>query len=251
MQPLNNSESIAISPIVQLEHWGLIDYEAAWKRQATLQQSLIQAKLDRREGEEAGSTFAGHLIFCEHPHVFTLGRNGKADNMLASEDELRKVGATLVESNRGGDITYHGPGQLVCYPIFDLDYFFTDLHRYMRALENAVIATIASYGIKGKPYPGFTGVWVEPGVVGSERKICAMGVRTSRWVTMHGLALNVNPDLGFFDMMVPCGIEGKAVTSIFRETGLTPSLDEVATKLATALQTQFNFELVNRLEKAE
>jgi lipoyl(octanoyl) transferase len=244
LQPLNAPNILQTPPTVQIEHWGLIDYEEAWRRQEILQQSLIQAKLTRREGDDESSALSGHLIFCEHPHVFTLGRNGKADNMLATEDELRKAGASLVETNRGGDITYHGPGQLICYPIFDLEYYFTDLHRYMRALENAVIQTIASYGIKGEPYPGFTGVWVEPNLAGRERKICAMGVRTSRWVTMHGLALNVNPDLAYFDMMVPCGIEGKAVTSISGETGLSPTLDEVAEKLTTALQAQFGFSII-------
>lgn len=202
-------------------HLGRRDYKDAWDLQHALQARLIAAKREDIQPRPP------HLILTvEHPPVFTLGKSGKRKHLVASDDELARRGATFFEIDRGGDITYHGPGQLVVYPIIDLDRVFTDVHRYLRELEEAVIQTCAEYGVTGGRSEGRTGVWVGPDARGDERKICAMGIRCSRWVTMHGLALNVATDLAYFDMIVPCGITDRGVTSLERETGGTvdPSL---------------------------
>lgn len=226
---------------VQFTDWGLIDYQAAWDKQEDLLKQKVDLKMSQRDMAQSEQLLASHdLIFCEHPHVYTLGKSGHMDNLLLDQDELNKAEATFYKINRGGDITYHGPGQLVAYPIFDLEQFFTDIHKYLRYLEEAIIQTIAHYGIKGERYEGYTGVWLEADKP-EARKICAMGVRCSRWVTMHGLALNVNPDLSYFKNIVPCGIDDKAVTSISKELGRPVDMEEVKSLLKDNLSKQFDF----------
>jgi lipoyl(octanoyl) transferase len=183
------------------------------------------------------------LIYCQHPHVYTLGKSGSLDNLLLDESNLKQADATFYKINRGGDITYHGPGQLVAYPILDLEQFFTDIHKYLRFLEEAVIKTIAHYGIIGDRFEGFTGVWIDADKP-TARKICAMGVRCSRWITMHGIALNVNTDLSYFKNIVPCGIDDKDVTSIAKEVGYNVDFKEVSQILKTEIANQFEMELV-------
>lgn len=219
---------------------GLIEYTQAWDYQARLFQSILDLKKSNRDlpAPEQAPT-PNYLLLCEHPPVITLGKSGESKNLLATPDELSALGATYVHTNRGGDITFHGPGQLVVYPVVDLENFFTDISRYMRSLEETVIQTLESYGIKSGRLPGLTGVWLQDGV---PRKICAMGVKTSRWVTMHGLALNVNVDLAFFDLIIPCGINDKAVTSMKKETGLTYDLADVKEKLTDNLMRIFEME---------
>lgn len=226
---------------VQFTDWGLIDYQAAWDKQEDLLKQKVDFKMSQRDMAQSEQLLASHdLIFCEHPHVYTLGKSGHMDNLLLDQDELNKAEATFYKINRGGDITYHGPGQLVAYPIFDLEQFFTDIHKYLRYLEEAIIQTIAHYGIKGERYEGYTGVWLDADKP-EARKICAMGVRCSRWVTMHGLALNVNPDLSYFKNIVPCGIDDKAVTSISKELGRPVDIEEVKVLLKDNLSKQFDF----------
>jgi lipoyl(octanoyl) transferase len=179
----------------------------------------------------------------EHDPVFTLGKSGKAGNLLLSEDEMRAKNIAFYKTNRGGDITFHGPGQLVGYPILDLEKFYTDIGRYLRDLEEVIIRTIAEYGLKGERSPGETGVWLEPQTTGRERKICAMGVRCSRWITMHGFALNVNTDLGYFDYIIPCGIRNKQVTSLQMELKRVVPMQEVKQKLVRHFQDVFNVSL--------
>jgi lipoyl(octanoyl) transferase len=211
---------------VEIQKWGLIPYSEAWQRQEELFQAVVAKKVENRIlPVDMQQPTPNYLVFCEHPHVFTLGKSGSEDNVLINQEERQKAGVSYYKINRGGDITYHGPGQLVCYPILDLDNFFTDIHRYLRYLEEVVIATIAEIGLEGYRVDGRTGVWV------NDKKICAMGVRTSRWVTMHGLALNVCPDLTFFEKIVPCGISDKGVTSIELETGKRPNQDKIAEEL--------------------
>ncbi len=226
---------------VQFTDWGLIDYQAAWDKQEDLLKQKVDLKMSQRDMAQSEQLLASHdLIFCEHPHVYTLGKSGHMDNLLLDQDELNKAEATFYKINRGGDITYHGPGQLVAYPIFDLEQFFTDIHKYLRYLEEAIIQTIAHYGIQGDRYDGYTGVWLDADKP-EARKICAMGVRCSRWVTMHGLALNVNPDLSYFKNIVPCGIDDKAVTSISKELGRPVDIEEVKVLLKDNLSKQFDF----------
>jgi len=202
---------------ILLEDLGQRDYKETWDYQEELFQSILDLKIkNRREGSQEETP--NHFLFVEHPHVYTLGKSGNLENLLVDQDYLAAKGATFYKINRGGDITYHGPGQIVGYPILDLDNFFTDIHKYLRFLEEMVILTLADYGIKGERSEGETGVWLDVGTPFA-RKICAMGVRASRWVTMHGFALNVNADLGYFDLMIPCGIKGKAVTSLNVELG--------------------------------
>jgi lipoyl(octanoyl) transferase len=205
-------------------HLGRVAYEPTWALQENLQERLIAAKR-----ESTGSTDRPPhvLLLLEHPPVYTLGKSGDADHLLASEDTLDAMGATFHRIGRGGDITYHGPGQLVGYPLFDLDRFFTDLGRYLRTLEEVVIRSCAEYDVTGTRVDGRTGVWVGPDERGLERKICAMGVRCSRWVTMHGFAFNVTPNLDHFDHIVPCGIEDRGVTSLAKEAGTPVDLDDV------------------------
>lgn len=231
---------------VNVIDWGLIDYQKAWDQQEALFKSIVDLKMANRKREDKGEqpeTPPNHLIFCEHPHVYTLGKSGSFDNLLLSEAQLKEKEAVFYKINRGGDITYHGPGQIVCYPILDLDQFFTDIHKYLRYLEDAIIKTMAEYGLKGDRYPGYTGVWLDPDGENA-RKICAMGVRCSRWVTMHGLAFNVNSDLDYFGNIVPCGIDDKAVTSMEKELGEKLNIDEVQAKLQHHISAIFDMRLV-------
>lgn len=205
------------------EDWGLVEYGEAWKRQEAIMQQGLSVKAQRfhNEGNAApdSGTIANYLFTCTHPPVYTLGKSGFMENLLINDERLKSLGVAFYKTNRGGDITYHGPGQLVAYPILDLEQFYTDLGRYMRSLEEVVIRTIAEYGITGGRFQGATGVWIESDVPGRARKICAMGVRCSRWITMHGLALNMNTNLDYFNYIVPCGITDKGVTSIQKELG--------------------------------
>jgi len=212
---------------IQLQDLGTKDFKATWDYQETLFKTIIDTKIKNRR-EAAGLETNNHFLFVEHPHVYTLGKSGDLSNLLLSEAQLTQKGATFYKINRGGDITYHGPGQIVGYPILDLDNFFTDIHKYLRFLEEIIILTLAEYGLKTERSPGETGVWLDVGTPFA-RKICAMGVRASRWVTMHGFALNVNADLGYFDHIIPCGIRGKAVTTLNNELGVE-KVDEVEVK---------------------
>lgn len=203
---------------LNIQDLGLKDYKQVWKYQEELFAAIVALKTQNRNKENPQPT-PNHFLFVEHPHVYTLGKSGDMSNLLLTEDQLREKGATFYKINRGGDITYHGPGQIVGYPILDLDNFFTDIHKYLRLLEETIILTLAEYGLKTERSPGETGVWLDVGTPFA-RKICAMGVRASRWVTMHGFALNANADLGYFDNIIPCGIRGKAVTSLNVELGV-------------------------------
>jgi len=230
---------------ILLEDLGQRDYKETWDYQEELFQSILDLKIrNRREGSQLETP--NHFLFVEHPHVYTLGKSGDMDNLLVDQDYLEKKGATFYKINRGGDITYHGPGQIVGYPILDLDNFFTDIHKYLRFLEEMVILTLGDYGLKGERSSGETGVWLDVGTPFA-RKICAMGVRASRWVTMHGFALNVNADLGYFDLMIPCGIKGKAVTSLNAELGKKEvSMDEVKGKLLKHFSQLFDAEMLTQ-----
>ncbi|WP_439152203.1 lipoyl(octanoyl) transferase LipB [Winogradskyella sp.] len=212
---------------VELEDLGSKDFKETWDYQEQLFKAILDTKIKNRR-EDAGLETQNHFLFVEHPHVYTLGKSGDMSNLLLSEAQLKKKGATFYKINRGGDITYHGPGQIVGYPILDLDNFFTDIHKYLRFLEEVIILTLAEYGLKTERSSGETGVWLDVGTPFA-RKICAMGVRASRWVTMHGFALNVNADLGYFDNIIPCGIRGKAVTSLNNELGVK-NVDEAEVK---------------------
>lgn len=197
---------------IDLQELGLRDYKEVWDYQTALLENTIAIKRKNRRDDEQTPT-QNHLLLVEHPHVYTLGKSGDLSNLLLSESQLQSKGAVFYKINRGGDITYHGPGQLVGYPILDLENFFTDIHKYLRLLEEVMIATLAEFGLQGERSQGETGVWLDVGTPFA-RKICAMGIRSSRWVTMHGFALNINTDLGYFDHIIPCGIRGKAVTSL-------------------------------------
>ncbi|SFZ93276.1 lipoyl(octanoyl) transferase [Flaviramulus basaltis] len=212
---------------IELQDLGLKDYKQTWDYQEELFKAIVDTKIKNRR-EEAGLETKNYFLFVEHPHVYTLGKSGDFSNLLVSEEQLKEKNAVFYKVNRGGDITYHGPGQIVGYPILDLENFFTDIHKYLRFLEEMVILTLADYGLKAERSPGETGVWLDVGTPFA-RKICAMGVRASRWVTMHGFALNVNANLGYFDLMIPCGIRGKAVTSLNVELG-KKTVDEVEVK---------------------
>lgn len=227
---------------VEFIDWGLIDYQEAWNRQETIFDSTVVSKIQNRTNNTALET-SNYLVFCEHPHVYTLGKSGKPENLLLDDQGLADKQATYYKINRGGDITYHGPGQIVGYPILDLDNFFTDIHLYLRTLEEAVILTLSDYGIVAGRYPGFTGVWIDADNE-KARKICAMGVRCSRWVTMHGFAFNVNADLDYFKNIVPCGIDDKDVTSMRRELGRELDMEEVKQKLKSHIATLFEMQLV-------
>jgi lipoyl(octanoyl) transferase len=224
---------------------GNIDYKQAWDYQESLLKQLVTTKIANRNLPEEAKEFTGnYLLFCEHPNVFTLGKSGDEKNLLLNETQLKERNIAYYKINRGGDITYHGPGQLVAYPILNLDYFFTDIHKYLRYLEEAVILTLADYGIKGERCTGLTGVWIDPDHPAKARKICAMGVRTSHWVTMHGLALNVAPDLRYFTLIVPCGITDKAVTSMEKELNRKPDTKEVEERLKKHIAKVFEMEYV-------
>lgn len=224
---------------------GLIDYKEAWDYQTTLFDKILSVKgKNRNAGPDQQEPTSNYLLFCEHPHVYTLGKTGKEQNLLLDSLKLGEIGATYYHINRGGDITYHGPGQIVVYPVIDLENFFTDIHRYMRLLEEAVIRTCTDYGVSSGRINGLTGVWVGHENEKTARKICAFGVKTSRWVTMHGLAFNVNTDLGYFNHIVPCGISDKAVTSLERETGKRHNTQEAEDALKHHLSVLFQMELV-------
>ncbi|MBL85954.1 MAG: lipoyl(octanoyl) transferase [Winogradskyella sp.] len=223
---------------VKLQDLGLKDFKETWDYQETLFKAILDTKIKNRR-ENAGLETDNHFLFVEHPHVYTLGKSGDLSNLLLSEEQLVEKGATFYKINRGGDITYHGPGQIVGYPILDLDNFFTDIHKYLRFLEEIIILTLTEYGLKTERSPGETGVWLDVGTPFA-RKICAMGVRASRWVTMHGFALNVNADLGYFDNIIPCGIRGKAVTSLNNELGVDKvDEEEVKSKILKHFKVLF------------
>jgi len=228
---------------VEFIDWGLIDYEQAWADQEKLFQDTVALKTQNRTNNTTMET-PNYLVFCEHPHVYTLGKSGHPENLLLDEKGLADKHATYYKINRGGDITYHGPGQLVGYPILDLDNFFTDIHLYLRTLEEAVILMMKDYGIEAGRYPGFTGVWLDADNE-KARKICALGVRCSRWVTMHGFAFNVNADLDYFKNIIPCGIDDKAVTSMQHELGHALDMDEVKEKLKGHISELFQMEIQN------
>lgn len=230
---------------VQIQDLGTKDYKETWDYQELLFKSILDTKINNRREELAIPT-ENHLLFVEHPHVYTLGKSGDFDHLLLNEKQLAEKKATFYKINRGGDITYHGPGQIVGYPILDLDNFFTDIHKYLRLLEEMIILTLLEYGIQSERSKGETGVWLGVGTPFA-RKICAMGVRASRWVTMHGFALNINADLGYFDNIIPCGIKGKAVTSLNVELGID-RVDEkqVKEKLSRHFTNLFEAELVTQ-----
>lgn len=214
---------------VNFQDLGRRDYKETWDYQEQLFKSIIDTKIKNRR-EDAGLETQNHLLFVEHDHVYTLGKSGDIDNLLANEKLLDNIGATFYKINRGGDITYHGPGQITGYPILDLENFFTDIHKYLRFLEEVFIKILADYDLKGERSDGETGVWLDVGTPFA-RKICAMGVRASRWVTMHGFAFNVNTDLGYFDHIIPCGIDDKAVTSLAAELKREVDLNEIKEKI--------------------
>jgi lipoyl(octanoyl) transferase len=217
---------------VSFLHLQTIDYQQAWDYQEKLFGETLKIKAANREAlpEEAQAT-PNYLLFCQHPHVYTLGKSGAESNLLINQEMLAIRQASFYKINRGGDITYHGPGQLVGYPILDLDNFFTDIHRYLRLLEEAVILTLAEYGVAAGRIKGLTGVWIDHEAQVRPRKICALGVKCSRWVTMHGFALNIDPDLSYFSHIVPCGISDKEVTSLARELGTSVPMEDVEKKL--------------------
>jgi lipoyl(octanoyl) transferase len=223
----------------------LIDYKKAWDYQEELFNGIVTTKVQNRTLSDAEQiTTNNYLLFCEHPHVYTLGNSGKESNLLVNEKQLEEKNATYYKINRGGDITYHGPGQIVGYPILDLDNFFTDIHKYLRFLEEMVIRTLADYGIKAGRSKGETGVWLDAEDPLKARKICAMGVRASRWVTMHGFALNVNADLNYFGNIIPCGITDKAVTSLDKELSHKVNEEEIKEKLKKYFAEIFECELI-------
>lgn len=216
---------------------GTMAYKAAWD----FQEEMLSKKAEQKRN---GETPDNHLFFVEHNHVFTLGKNGDDHNVLMPADQLKEMGIEYFHINRGGDITYHGPGQIVGYPIIDLEQFKTDLGWYLRSLEEVIILTLAEYGIKGERSTGETGVWIDPDKKGQERKICAMGIRCSRWITMHGFALNVNTNLHYFDFIIPCGIQNKKVTSIEQELGRQIPIEEVQQKLKNNFEKVFEVKII-------
>ena len=225
---------------ILLKDLSVKDYKDTWDYQTELLQEIVDVKIDNRRNENKNPT-KNHFLFVEHPHVYTLGKSGDLNNLLLNERQLAEKNATFYKINRGGDITYHGPGQIVGYPILDLENFFTDIHKYLRFLEEAIILTIAEYGIKSERSPGETGVWLDVGTPFA-RKICAMGIRSSRWVTMHGFALNANVNLGYFDNIIPCGIKGKAVTSMEAELNRKVDTEEVKAKILKHFKVLFEVE---------
>lgn len=234
-----------LNKITEFIDLGEMDYQAAWDYQTALFDKTVEMKIGNRKipvSEHVPTP--NYLIFCSHPHVYTLGKSGKLDHLLLDEQGLKEKGATFHKINRGGDITYHGPGQIVGYPILDLDNFFTDIHKYLRYLEEAIILTLADFGIVGGRIDGLTGVWIGIDDPMTARKVCAMGVKSSRWVTMHGFAFNVLTDLNYFDNIIPCGIDDKAVTSLEKELGETPDIEKVKRKLLGHLTELFAFEII-------
>ncbi len=233
--------------VVAFEDLGVKEYQSSWEYQEKLMKEIIDTKVKNRDlPEEERQTTSNHFLLVEHPHVYTLGKSGHEENMLAGIDKLKEIEATFVKVNRGGDITYHGFGQIVGYPILDLENFFTDIHLYMRNLEEVIIRTMAEFGLKGERSPGETGVWLDVGKPYA-RKICAMGVKASRWVTLHGFAFNVNTDMRYFEYIVPCGIKDKQVTSLKRELEreLTPEeVEDIKVKIRKHFADVFGAELV-------
>ncbi|WP_121964198.1 lipoyl(octanoyl) transferase LipB [Myroides sp. N17-2] len=230
---------------VKLIDLGEKDYKDTWDYQEQIFQSILDVKIRNRREERTDAT-DNYFLFVEHPHVYTLGKSGDAHNMLLNDEQLKAKGATFYKINRGGDITYHGPGQVVGYPIIDLENFFTDIHKYLRLLEETIILVLQDYGVESSRSEGETGVWLGAGTPFA-RKICAMGVRASRWVTMHGFAFNVNSDLGYFDNIIPCGIRGKGVTSLNVELGVEyVDEDEVREKIIKYFSELFEAQVIRQ-----
>ncbi|MCH5597412.1 lipoyl(octanoyl) transferase LipB [Niabella ginsengisoli] len=237
---------------VHFKDLGNMRYKDAWDYQEDILQKNVAIKTKLRELEDSQEPetvnlkpeTTNHLLFVEHPPVFTLGKSGDMNNVLMSEEHLSKLGIDFFKTNRGGDITFHGPEQLVGYPIFDLEKFYTDIGKYLRNIEEVIMLTLSEYGLKGERSHGETGVWIDPDNKGRERKICAIGVRTSRWITMHGFALNVNTNLDYFNMIVPCGIQGKQVTSLEKELCSKVDMDEVKQRVKANFETVFKVEVV-------
>lgn len=222
---------------------GKMPYQAAWD----YQEKLLQENVKRKSTVGGQQLTVNHLLFVEHPPVYTLGKSGNKDNVLMTDDELQANNIEFFHTNRGGDITFHGPEQIVGYPILDLEKFYTDIGKYLRNIEEVIILTMAAYGIKGDRSAGETGVWIEPGVPGKERKICAIGVRCSRWITMHGFAFNVNTDLSYFNNIIPCGIVNKQVTSMQKELGHSLDMQEVKEKVKSNFERVFEAELISEV----
>ena len=232
-------------PEVELEDLGLIDYKQCWDYQTKLFDASVQLKIKNRKFPENRVSTKNHLIFCEHPHVYTLGKSGDLKNLLIDGPKRKEKNISFYKINRGGDITYHGPGQLVVYPILDLDYFFSDIHKYLRLLEESVILTLADYGVTGQRLDGFTGVWVNAEKE-TPRKICAIGVKCSRWVTMHGIGFNINSNLDYFKHIVPCGIEDKSVTSLQKETNQKIDMKELKLRFKKNFKILFGINWVDK-----
>ncbi len=238
--------NISINKKTQFLDLGLMDYQQAWDYQTNLFQSILDIKAQNRSLPDSDQQLTNnYLLFCEHPHVFTLGKSGDEKNLLVKKEDLHAIDATYYPINRGGDITYHGPGQLVVYPILDLENFFTDIHKYMRLLEESVIQTLAEFNISAGRIKGLTGVWIDFEDEKKARKICALGVKTSRWVSLHGLALNVNTQLNYFNHIVPCGIDNKAVTSLEKELGKHQDMEMVKFILKEKFSNVFELEIIN------
>lgn len=235
--------------VVAFEDLGVKDYQSSWDYQEKLMKEIIDTKIKNRDlPAEERLTTSNHFLLVEHPHVYTLGKSGHEENMLAGIDKLKEIEASFVKVNRGGDITYHGFGQIVGYPILDLENFFTDIHKYMRNLEEVIIRTMAEFGLKGERSPGETGVWLDVGKPYA-RKICAMGVKASRWVTLHGFAFNVNTDMRYFEYIIPCGIKDKQVTSLKRELErelTTEEVEQVKNSIKRHFEEVFEAELVRK-----
>ncbi len=222
---------------------GQMNYQSAWD----LQESLLKENVRRKSVPESGVPTEHYLLFVEHPPVYTLGKSGNKENVLLSDEEMQANHIEFFHTNRGGDITFHGPDQIVGYPILDLEKFYTDIGKYLRHIEEVIILTMAEYGIKGERSSGETGVWIDPDLPGRERKICAIGVRCSRWVTMHGFAFNVNTDLSYFNHIIPCGIVNKQVTSLQRELGMVLDMQEVKDKVKRNFEKVFETELMSEI----
>ena len=232
-------------PEVELEDLGLIDYKQCWDYQTKLFDASVQLKIKNRKFPENRVSTKNHLIFCEHPNVYTLGKSGDLQNLLIDGSKRKEKNISFYKINRGGDITYHGPGQLVVYPILDLDYFFSDIHKYLRLLEESVILTLADYGVTGQRLDGFTGVWVDAEKE-TPRKICAIGVKCSRWVTMHGIGFNINSNLDYFKHIVPCGIEDKSVTSLQKEINQKIDMKELKLRFKKNFKILFGINWVDK-----
>lgn len=234
-----------INKQTQFIHLGIIDYQLAWDLQENVFKKTVDLKISNRKVDDKSQELTpNYLMFCQHPHVYTLGKSGDHNNLLLNDDQLKEKGASYYKINRGGDITYHGPGQIVGYPILDLDNFFTDIHRYLRYLEEAVILTLNEFGLPSGRIDGLTGVWLDHHDHSKARKICALGVKSSRWVTMHGFAFNVNTDLNYFNNIIPCGIDDKDVTSMQRELGYEMDIRTVENVLKRNIAQLFGMELV-------